>query len=135
MGYDLHIERCGVETEESQPIPIAEWLAAVEAIQNVRVFAGAKHSVTNPKTGDVTSARARPGDVEVRFGAEWRFVFSWFEGSAKFRAHGVAVGDASDPTWVAAVALAKRVGAVICGDDSECYDLDTGEIQRPGTPC
>jgi hypothetical protein len=127
MAYDLHIERRSAKTEDSEPILIEEWLAAIEATQGVRVFTGAKHTVANPNTGDVISSRARPGDAEVRCGAEWKQVFSWFEGSAKFRARGVALGDPSDPIWAAAAALANRVGAVICGDEGECYDPNTGE--------
>ena len=36
-------------------------------------------------------------------------------------------GDSSDPVWVASVALASRLRAVIRGDEGEIYDLLTGK--------
>jgi hypothetical protein len=41
-------------------------------------------------------------------------------------------GDRSNPVWVAATALASRLGASIRGDESETYDLETGAIMPPG---
>jgi hypothetical protein len=132
MGYDLHVERRSRWTGRRRKIPLEDWIASVDATEGVRPFAGAEHSFTNPKTGEVISWRARPGDAEVLCGLDgWRHVFDFFEGRATFRARGVSLGDPSDPIWAAAVALARRLSAIVCGDDGERYDLDTGEQRKP----
>lgn len=130
MAYDLHIERKG-DSPESDPKPIllTEWCAAVASTEGVRLFAAQAHTITNPKTGEVISIPAREGDVEVFFsdGGQWHSVFRWRGDSAVFASR-VDPGDTSQPVWVAAVALATRLGAVIRGDEGETYDLQTGEV-------
>jgi hypothetical protein len=49
------------------------------------------------------------------------------EGSVTFGAH-FQPRNKSHPVWIAAVALAKHLVAVIRGDDGEIYDLETGKI-------
>src|SRR6266516_2740682 len=123
MAYDLHIER-----EEERPIAVSEWRAAVEAIDGVRLFAAAAHTITNPKTGEVISIGARDGDAEVLFpGGEWVSVFRWRGKSAAFTAR-FDPTETSHPAWRAAVALATCLGAVIRGDEGELYDFQTGEV-------
>lgn len=104
----------------------------MDATEGVRRFNAAKHSITNPGTGAVISWVARPGDADVFCGADgWVQVFSFFEGVAKFSARGVRLGDPTDPIWAAAVALARRLGAIIRGDDGQLVDLETGQESRP----
>jgi hypothetical protein len=75
---------------------------------------------------------AHEGDAEVLFpDGEWHPVFKWFEGSGSFSA-GFEPGDASHPVWAAAVSLATRLGAVIRGEEGETYQLQTGQMRRPG---
>lgn len=129
MGYDLHIERTRkLPDSEPTPISIEEWRAAIAVTEGVRLFAGDFHGVRNPKTGQYVGVRARDGDAEVFFPDEeqWYCVFHWFEGSVSFRAR-FTPGDSS-PVWTSAVALASRLGALICGDQGEIYDLRTGAI-------
>lgn len=130
MAYDLHIERKG-SGQDPEPIPLDEWCSAVAATDGVRLFAADAHTFTNPSTGEVISLGARKGDAEVFFpeDQQWYAVFRWRGDSAVFAAR-FDPGDASHPTWVASVALASRLGAVIRGDEGEIYDLQTGEIVR-----
>ena len=123
MAYDLHIERTNQE-----PIALSEWRAVVENTNGVRLFAGAGHTVTNPKTGEVISVGARDGDTEVFFpnDSEWRSVFRWRGKSAVFAAR-FNTTETSHPVWQAAVALASRLDAVIRGDGGEIYDFETGK--------
>jgi hypothetical protein len=122
MAYDLHIERV-------EAIPLADWQTAVSATDGVRLFAAQAHTITNPKTGEVISIPKRDGDAEVLFPADkkWYPVFRWSDGSTVFTAR-FQPGDKSHPVWVAAVSLARRLAAVIRGDDGEVYDLETGKI-------
>jgi hypothetical protein len=131
MAYDLHIERM---TEDSQPAPhpitLEDWKAAIAATEGVRLFAAEAHAITNPVTGETIRIRAREGDAEVFFPdlGEWRPAFRWGDGSAAFAAR-FEPGDRTHPVWVAAVALASHLGAVICGDGGEVYDPGTGKVQ------
>jgi hypothetical protein len=130
VAYDLHIERPAT-TPDSEPeaISLEEWKAAVSATPGVRLVEAPAHTAINPQTGEVISIGARDGDAEVFFAddREWRFVFRWGRRSARFAAR-FELGDTLDPIWVAAVALASRLGAVIRGDEGEVYDLKTGTV-------
>ena len=125
MAYDLHIER-----PHNSPIALSEWFAAVEKVEGVRLFAAAAHTITNPKTGEVISIRAREGDAEVFFPEkdEWHSVFRWRGESAVFAAT-FDPTETSHPVWRAAVKLANHLGAELRGDGGELYDLETGEVK------
>jgi hypothetical protein len=130
MAYDFHIERKRDSPDSNlTPISLAECRAAVAATEGVRLFAARAHTITNPKTGEVISIPAREGDAEVFFsdGGQWHSVFRWRGDSAVFAGR-VDPRDTSHPVWVAAVALATYLSAVIRGDRGEIYDLQTGEI-------
>jgi hypothetical protein len=90
------------------------------------------HAFTNPKTGEVISLGARKGDAEVLFtkDREWRSVFRWQRDSAAFAAPDNP-GDVSDPVWTAAVALATRLTAVICGDSGEFTTFRLERLPMP----
>jgi hypothetical protein len=130
MAYELHIERLPLNDEgEPPPIPLGDWKAALAATKGVRLCSPGVHSITNPTTGQVISVPGGDGDAELYFSDEraWYPAFYWSEGAARFNAR-FEPGDSSDPAWVAAVALASRLGAVIRGDEGELYDLRTGKI-------
>mgnify|MGYP000896878071 CR=1 FL=1 len=130
MAYELHIERLPLSDEgEPTPIPLDEWKSALSATEGVRTCPSGANSITNPKTGGIISIPSRDGDAEVYFSDEraWHPVFRWFKGAAHVNAR-FEPGDSSHPVWVAAVALATRLGAVIRGDNGEAYDLQTGEV-------
>lgn len=142
MSYELHITRTGGRMgAERRLIPFDEWRAAVEATPGVRLFTGDSHRTTNPKTGQLIAIRANPGDAEVLFPSpgppSWRFVFRWSYGRVGFRLRADRPGTPDDPVWMAAVALATRLGAAIEGDEGEVHDLRTGEArpQRPERCC
>lgn len=123
MAYDLHIER-----DEDRPIALSEWIAAVESTNGVRLFSAPAHTITNPKTGEVISLGARKGDAEVQFSSdEWHAVFRWRGETAVFASR-FDPTETSHPVWIAAAALAHRLGARIRGDEGEVYDLKTGEV-------
>jgi hypothetical protein len=102
---------------------------AVSATDGVRLGQPGENTVTNPKTGKVTSITRREGDAEVYFPNEqlWRSAFRWFEGAEHFNAR-FKPGDSSHPVWLIAAALASRLGAIIRGDEGERYDLKNGEV-------
>ena len=130
MAYELHIERLPLNDEgEPTPIPLDDWKAALSATEGVRLCPPGANTITNPKTGEVISIPRQDGDAEVYFSDEraWLPAFRWFEGAAHVNAR-FEPGDSSHPVWVAAVALATRLGAVVRGDDGEIYDLQTGEV-------
>jgi hypothetical protein len=130
MAYELHLERLPLSDEgEPTPIPFDDWKAALSATEGVRLCPPGANTITNPKTGEVISIPRRDGDAEVYFSDEraWHPVFRWFEGAAHVNAN-FKLGDSSHPVWVAAVALATRLDAVVRGDDGESYDLQTGEV-------
>jgi hypothetical protein len=122
MAYDLHIKRA-----DASPIALSEWLAAVKAIEGLRLFSAAEHTITNPKTGEVISVDAQVGDAEVFFPdtGEWHSVFRWHGKSAVFTAR-FDPTKTSNSAWKAAVALATRLGALILGDEGEIYDFQSG---------
>jgi hypothetical protein len=129
MAYQLHIERLPLNDEgEPTPILLEEWKSALAATPGVRLCAQGADTTSNPKTGEVISIPRRDGDAEVYFSADgaWRSVFRWFEGAAHLNAR-FEPGDSSHPVWVAAVALAGRLGAVVRGDNGEVYDLQSGK--------
>ena len=125
MPYSLHLER------KDRKISLSEWRAAVEATDGVRLHNADTHSATNPKTGENITVRAKGGDAEVFFpdSGRWHWVFLWSSSKAVFAARFVP-SETSDPAWRAAVALAKRLGATIRGDQGEMYDLKTGRASK-----
>jgi hypothetical protein len=131
VSYSLHIRRPTEDpNEDPTPISLEEWRAAVAVTEGVRLFSDKAYTATVPTTGEVIKIIATEGDAEVFFPSDdrWYPVFRWHEGSAAFNARFFEPGDASHPTWAAAVSLADRVGAEIRGDKGEAYDLQTGQV-------
>jgi hypothetical protein len=122
MGYSLHIERGSASN--ANPITINEWKSAVASVDGTRLKTG-DNTISNPSTGEVIRIPGKEGEVEVYLQGEdlWIAAITWFEGAATFRAPQVM--DGTDPVWAAARKLATLLGAQICGDEGECYDLDT----------
>ncbi|MCA9046056.1 MAG: hypothetical protein KDA69_17135 [Planctomycetaceae bacterium] len=122
MGYALHIERV-----EEPPIELAEWRSAVNSTTGVRLVGERVHRLAGAE-GAAIEIDARVGDAEVLFSeGDWGSVFCWRGGSASFdgRYHSP---DAPSAVWNIATQLAKRLNAVIRGDEGEKYDLSTGEV-------
>lgn len=124
MAYHLHIER-----GKENPVALSEWRAAIDGTQDVRLFAAAAHTITNPETKEVISVNSREGDAEVFFpeSGRWHSVFRWYGHSIEFAVR-FPTTETSHPVWQAAVALATRLSAVIRGDEGEGYDLQTGKV-------
>jgi hypothetical protein len=121
MGYNLHIKRPAPD-EESHPISLPEWQAAVGETEGVRL-ATKPARITNPKTGEVISIPNNGGDTEVYFSADdtWQRLFSWsFAGTVCWRY--TADFDRPD-SEIRTVArrLARKLNAVIVGDEGEIY--------------
>jgi len=126
MAYCLHIER-----KRRAPIKLAEWQAAVEKTEGVRISYATAHTGINPQTGEVLRMQANEGDTEVYFPdeQEWQSIFRWNGKSAIFASR-FELTETSHPIWKAAAGLAMHLGAVIRGDEGEVYDLETGNIQK-----
>ena len=125
MAYELHIERLPLSDDGGpKPIPLEDWKAAVSATEGVRLCPTEAHSITNSKTGEVISIPTRDGDCEVYFADKnaWQRAIRWSGGAAHVNAR-FEPGDTSNPVWVSMTALAKRLNAVIRGDEGELYDV------------
>ncbi len=130
MAYALHIERLSLEDDRKPtPIPLDDWKQALSVVEGVRLYSEKVYAITNPNTGEVISFPHCDGDAEVYFPDEqkWHAVFSWFNGSASFKAE-IALEMLPNPVWTAATSLASQLGAVIRGDDGESYNLQSGEV-------
>jgi hypothetical protein len=129
MAYNLHIERLP-ESKHGKgiAIPLEEWKAAVAATPGVRLCAPGFQTLTAP-SGATLNIPVQDGDTAVLFPdtQKWQAVFRWHKNTVSFNAR-FEPGDTSHPVWLAAVALAKHLGAAIRGDDGERYDLQTGEV-------
>ena len=130
MPYTLHIERLPL-SDEGEPtlIPLEEWKNALSTTEGIRPCPPGANTITNPKTGEIISIPRQEGDAEVFFPQDgtWHPAIRWSEGSAHITAR-FEPGDSSHPVWTAAVSLAKKLNAIIRGDDGEIYDLETGKI-------
>src|SRR5262249_41142049 len=113
MPYELHIER----VEEEGGISLDEWLKAIAGTEGVRLVRATEHTIINPRTGQRISVPASEGDAEVFFPkiGGWLAVFSWRRGSVAFNVGNEPL-DANNPAFLAATALATRLGATIRGD-------------------
>jgi hypothetical protein len=133
MAYALHICRLAADraAEDVVPIPLDEWRAALSATEGVRWFAAEHYTIENPTTRQPIRMKVGEGAAEAFFPKDerWYPAIRWFEGSASFNAR-LQPGDMTHPVWAAAVSLATRLGAVICGDEGEVYDLETGRVVR-----
>ncbi len=128
LGYDLHLER--LAENEVVPIPLEEWLAALEAVEGVRPAAD-DAVVTNPNTGEEIRFPLRPGDAEIYFPEEreWIMVIRFFGGRGTLR-HPATVSIDAQPAWRVIAQLCARLGLVAIGDEGERYDPETGELIR-----
>jgi hypothetical protein len=125
MAYELLIWR-------SENISEDEWIAAVSAVNNVRIDESS-NVAKNPKTGEVIEIQGMPTDASVKFknggflglGVKETWVH-YFRFSTK---HGFAIFpysselDSSDnPVRIVASDLAKKLNAKIIGEEDEIYD-------------
>ena len=124
MGYSLHIER------KNSPITIAEWKKAVNEIHNARLQSTSVIGL-NPSTGEKIEIPANEGDVEVLFAVNgikklfggkptWEHAISFHNGRAVFSAS-EDIENKSNPIHQVATALAKKLNAIIRGDEGEEY--------------
>jgi hypothetical protein len=123
MSYSLHIER--IETNPGcnpAPLSVEEWREAVAATEGIRLAGPGQVTFANPKTKEGITFPKRENDVEVFFprDQQWYLAFCWHDQSASFAARSLP-DDPSDPVWVAALALAHRLGAAVRGDEGEYY--------------
>jgi len=124
MGYSLHIER------ENNPIAIEEWKKAVSEVSIARIQE-AENIAVNPSTREKIQILVNEGDVEVLFKvkglkklfgqkASWKPSISFFDGKAFFIAT-EDIENNANPVHQVAAALAKKLNAVVRGDEGEEY--------------
>lgn len=100
MGYDLHITRATDWNENSGlEISAEEWLALVDADPELGSY---------PAEGPYVAHWSTPEFPK----SSW---FDWYEGN-------VFTTDPEQPAVVKMLALAKRLAAVVQGDDGELYE-------------
>jgi hypothetical protein len=129
MAYSLYIKRPG------DAISLNEWTLAIDATENMRIAPTDMHAAANPQTGERIGILKRVGDVEI-FDAdsgEWHVAILWREKHGEGYFNAAIVSNATggdpqgDPLWAVIVALAKRLGAQISGEEGELYDFDTAQ--------
>jgi len=111
MAYELSIER-------DTPLTIDEWRAAVEAEPALR-YGPIDSTATNPRTGATIVVKGMEGDASMEVDGRQVNVFRWYRGRVTFKAR--AVENASDPVSKVAFVLARRLGAVLRGEEGEIY--------------
>jgi DNA-binding protein HU-beta len=133
MGYEIHIEREGFDdgADPKGTITTNQWLAAVNAVEGVRISPEKDWVSRNPQTGSVIRVPGSGADAEVYFPPKplkgklkgvWQKVFAWDpRGKIRFRAH-PDLRDPKFPVRIAAAALARHLGAIIVGDEGERFD-------------
>lgn len=114
MSYDVHIER-------TPPFTLDEWKDVVRTTHGVRLKdSGAV--AKNPTTGEVISINGVDGDAEINVGGRWLHCFRWrAAGSVVFRAD-AGFSDGDSHLRKTARELARKLRAVVRGDDGEHYD-------------
>ncbi len=126
MGYNLHIERWSDYSRVE--ITLDEWKSAVVRVIGIRLQTS-DTTLANPAIPEqMIRMPLREGSVEVHLVSDdsWTPAITWRKGRATFGAPQVM--DATDPVWAAATTLARLLGAKICGDEGEFYDLATGDV-------
>lgn len=127
MAYALHIERTA-----GTPIALGEWLDAVTRTDGLRVLTG-DHSVMNSKTGEKITFKNLGGDVEIRLPTgEWWRALTWTSaGAITFRAD-LLSGEHQAELARIIFAVARRLKAVVTGDDGEAYRESDFGSSAPG---
>jgi hypothetical protein len=116
MGYDLHITRAKLWTDDAHPIALAEWAAYVSGDPELDMT-----GVAETPTPDGILRYENPGL------AVWRSPESgqvWFD----LRHGNVVVKNPDDATIEKMVAVARRLNAHVQGDEGETY---SGGGRRP----
>jgi len=116
MGYEVHIER-----EDRSEISLAEWTAAIEAAEGMRL-ATKDATATNPMTGERIVMPRMDGDVEVYLPEvdEWIHCLRYSPRRISFR----PPDDFDDPSSAfrrATAELASKLKARVVGDEGEIY--------------
>jgi hypothetical protein len=120
MSYDFHIVR-----SKEKPITLAEWNALVASepgewrIEN-------DLTDTNPVTREDISQQKQDGSpYTVWLGAPERsphgVMFDLRRGRVNISGHAIAKTDATDRTFSKLLAVAKKLGAEVIGDEGEVY--------------
>lgn len=118
MAYELHIEKPGGS------ISLEEWASAVADISGLRLCS-ARPTAVNPKTGEIISLALKDwAELYSSKDEEWHLVFYWSHGRISFKITSWQKKKPDD-VWLAATALARRLSAVVCGDEGEIYSHDT----------
>lgn len=133
MGYAIYIEREGFDdgADPKGVITKEQWLAALNAVEGVRISPRKDWEARNPSTGAVISISGSGAIGEVYFPpillkgilkGTWKKVFDWDpRGRIRFKAH----SDLQDPKYPvrkAAAALALNLGALLVGEEGEIYE-------------
>ena len=135
-GYSYYFERAGAHSHLS----LGEWVGAITAVPGVRPVEGNVAGLgswlgyyVNPfgsPGGQFHDRPDRAHDAEVFFAetGRWLRAFYWHArpepglGVVTFDAGPVSVSSDAYPVWVAARALAKRLGVELVGEDETIYD-------------
>lgn len=128
MAYELHLVKRG-----GRSVSEREWIAAVEAVPDVRRAAGKPQVVENPTTGQKISMSRPTLDAEILFpdgpewgpiAGQWVPVFRWSPRRGRISVNArFDPDDAQDPVRRAMAQLAKQLDAEIVGDDGEKYNF------------
>jgi hypothetical protein len=118
MSYDFHMVR-----SKEKPITNEEWNALVESEPGEWRFEK-ELSATNPRTKEVITRQKKDGMLfTIWLGNPKRsphgVVFDLGSGRVNISGHAIDTPDASDRTFAKILAVAKKLGAQVVGDEGE----------------
>jgi hypothetical protein len=120
VSYDFHIVR-----SKEKPITSEEWEALV-ASESTEWKIERELSVTNPMTKEVITQKKKDGTpFTIWLGNPERsphgVTFDLSRGRVNVSGHAIDTPDGSDHTFAKMLALAKKLGAKVTGDEGEVY--------------
>ncbi|MGY4398326.1 hypothetical protein ACVWZA_003532 [Sphingomonas sp. UYAg733] len=121
MAYSIHIVRHD-KAGNREPIEVREWVAAVSALDGVRL-ASSDVTASNPVSGENIVIKRDDADAELHDEQQnaWLPVFRWSEhGSVSFNAPS-DFDEATSRVRMVAGELARNLSAELVGDEGEFY--------------
>lgn len=121
MPYSIHIVRHD-KAGNRQPIEVGEWVAAVSALDGVRL-ASSDMTASNPVSGENIVIKSDGADAELHDVEQnaWWPVFRWSKrGSVSFNAPS-DFDEATSRVRMVASELARTLSANLVGDEGEVY--------------
>lgn len=125
MPYEIHL------MPHNSLVGDSAWIDAVADTPGVRISGSDNQATLNPKTAEKLAVSGSSLDAEIYFPDEgtWQRALFWRNGHIAINAR-FDFGNPEDPAWCVVSALAKRLRAILRGEEGEEYDSASGEVSR-----